>query len=77
MNNEQEVAEALNAINDCLIALGKRLQEVEEYVATMNFSEKILYKPNGKEKYLNIKENYDLIYERLDKLEKEGPWDVK
>ena len=77
MNNEQEVAEALNAINDCLIALGKRLQEVEEYVATMNIAEKVLYKPNGHEKYLNIKENYDLIYERLDKLEKEGPWDVK
>ena len=77
MNNEQEVAEALNAINDCLIALGKRLQEVEEYVATMNIAEKVLYKPNGQEKYLNIKENYDLIYQRLDKLEKEGPWDVK
>lgn len=76
MNNEQEVAEALNAINDCLIALGKRLQEVEEYVATMNIAEKVLYKPNGQEKYLNIKENYDLIYQRLDKLEKEGPWDV-
>tara|TARA_A200000113_G_scaffold174842_1_gene160007 strand:+ start:2655 stop:2888 length:234 start_codon:yes stop_codon:yes gene_type:complete len=77
MNNEQEVAEALNAINDCLIALGKRLQEVEEYVATMNIAEKVLYKPNGQEKYLNIKENYDLIYQRLDKLEKERPWDVK
>lgn len=77
MNNEQEVAEALNAINDCLIALGKRMKELEEYVTTMNISEKILYKPSGQEKYLNIKENYDLIYERLDKLEKEGPWDVK
>ena len=43
----------------------------------MNIAEKVLYKPNGQEKYLNIKENYDLIYQRLDKLEKERPWDVK
>ena len=53
------------------------MKELEEYVTTMNISEKILYKPSGQEKYLNIKENYDLIYERLGKLEKEGPWDVK
>ena len=43
----------------------------------MNIAEKVLYKPSGSDKYLNIKENYDHIYKRLDKIENEGPWDVK
>ena len=77
MNNETDVAEALNAVNECLIALGKRVAEIEEYVTTMNIAEKVLYKPSGSDKYLNIKENYDHIYKRLDKIENEGPWDVK
>tara|TARA_B100001057_G_scaffold449116_1_gene490029 strand:+ start:3707 stop:3940 length:234 start_codon:yes stop_codon:yes gene_type:complete len=77
MNNEQDVVTALNTINECLLSLGERIKQIEEYVTTMAIHEKILYKPNGHEKYLNIKENYDHIYQRLDKLEKEGPWDVK
>lgn len=80
MNNETDVAEALNAVNECLIALGKRVAEIEEYVTTMNIAEKVLYKPSGTDKYLNIKENYDHIYKRLDKIENDLPfesWDAK
>ena len=80
MNNETDVAEALNAVNECLIALSKRVAEIEEYVTTMNIAEKVLYKPSGSDKYLNIKENYDHIYKRLDKIENDLPfesWDAK
>lgn len=67
--DQEEISTALNAINDCLVALGKRLEAVEKHVSEMPTPDKTYYKPKGEEDYLNIKGNYDLIYKRLEKLE--------
>ena len=69
--NEQELALALNTINECMVVIGKRLEEVEKYVSEMplHVHDKLLYKPTNHSDYLNIKGNFDLIYKRLDKLE--------
>ena len=67
--DQEEISTALNAINDCLVALGKRLEAVEKHVSEMPTPDKTYYKPKGEEDYLNIKGNYDLIYKRLEKFE--------
>ena len=69
MMSENEVATALNTVNECLQVIGKRLDAIEQYIQEMPIHDKILYKPKNHPDYLNIKENYDLIYERLEKLE--------
>lgn len=68
-DDQQEISTALNAINDCLIAVGKRLESLEKYVSELPTPDKTYYKPDGEKDYLNIKGNYDLIYKRLKKLE--------
>ena len=69
--NEDEVVTALNTINECLKVIGERIQVLEEYVSEMpiHVHDKLLYKPDNESDYLNIKENYDEIYSRLEKLE--------
>lgn len=68
----EEVSTALNAINDCLKALHERLEAVEKYVQELPTPDKTYYRPEGKEDYLNLKENFDYIYERLDNIETHG-----
>lgn len=65
----EEIAESLVAVNKCLIAIGERLEAVEKYVQTLSPADKIFYKPKGTDDYLNIKDNFDNIYERLGALE--------
>ena len=65
----EEIAESLVAVNKCLIAIGERLEAVEKYVQTLSPADKIFYKPKGTDEYLNIKDNFDNIYERLGALE--------
>ena len=67
--DQEEISTALNAVNDCLIAIGKRLEILEKYVTELPTPDKTYYKPDGEKDYLNIKGNYDLIYKRLKKLE--------
>jgi|TARA_B100000035_G_scaffold304036_1_gene303267 hypothetical protein len=67
--DQEEVSVALNAINDCLKALHERLEAVEKYVQELPTPDKTYYKPEGQDEYLNIKGNYDQIYQRLKKLE--------
>ena len=69
--SEEEVATALNTVNECLRVIGERIQVLEEYVSDMplHVHDKLLYKPTDQENYLNIKENFDHLYKRLDKLE--------
>ena len=45
--DEKEISTALNAINDCLIAVGKRLESLEKYVAELPTPDKTYYKPDG------------------------------
>ena len=65
----EQICESLKNINECLLALGKRLQEVEKYVSELPTPAKTFYKPEGYEDYLNIPENFKEIYKRLGSLE--------
>ena len=67
--SESEVSEALDAINKCLIAVGKRLEAIEKCIQELPTPDKTYNKPRGAEEYITLKENFDLIYERLGKLE--------
>jgi hypothetical protein len=65
ISKDNEVAH--EAINQCLTTILDRLKNLEEY--TLILPGKIQYKPPGIDTYLSLKENLDLIYERLIKLE--------
>ena len=65
----EQIALSLKNINQCLLALGKRLQEVEKYMTELPTPAKTYYKPEGYEDYLNLKENFDEIYRRIRELE--------
>lgn len=65
----QDNQEAHEVINMCLGQIGERLAEIERYLNELPTPDKIMYKPKGAEDYLNMKENYDEIYKRLEALE--------
>ena len=65
----EQIGQILTNVNECLLALGKRLQEVEKYVSELPTPAKTYYKPEGYEDYLNLKENFDEIYRRIRELE--------
>ena len=65
----EQIALSLKNINECLLVLGKRLQEVERYMTELPTPAKTFYKPEGYEDYLNLKENFDEIYRRIRELE--------
>ena len=65
----EQIGAALSAVNQCLIALGKRLEDVEKYVSELPTPDKTYYKPEGYEDYLNLKENFDELYKRVRELE--------
>lgn len=70
MSEEQiGVEDALDAINECLLTIGRRLDALEKYVSEMPTPDKTLYRPLGYEEYMNIKGNYDEIYRRIGELE--------
>mgnify|MGYP001181306881 FL=1 len=66
---EQQLAEALNTINECLKTIGTRLDNLEKYVQELPTPDKTYYKPDDKDDYMNLKDNMDHIYYRLKKLE--------
>ena len=68
-SQEENIAAAFNAINECLQALNKRIEDLEQRIEEIPTPDKTYYKPDGETEYLNIKGNYDLIYKRLKKLE--------
>lgn len=59
---------AHNVLNEICKELIQRLNTLEEYATTQ--LSKIRYRPEGQEEYLSLKQNLDLIYERLNNLEK-------
>ena len=65
----QDNQEAHEVINMCLGQIGERLAEIEKYLNELPTPDKIMYKPKGAEDCLNMKENYDEIYKRLEALE--------
>lgn len=61
---------AHNIINEICRSTMKRLSTLEEYVTTqVTHPGNIRYLPEGQEEYLSLKENLDLIYERLNRIE--------
>lgn len=71
MNPEEieSLNDALDAINQCLIKLNERIENIENYLNELPTPDKVYYKPNGYDDYLNIKGNYDEIYRRIEELE--------
>lgn len=65
----EQIALTLKNINECLLALGKRIQEVEKYVSELPTPAKTYYKPEGYEDYLNLKQTFDEIFRRIRELE--------
>lgn len=72
MNQENEIAKAIGAINECLEALLKRILAIENHVRELPTPDKTYYKPSDKEDYMNLKENFDEIYKRLIALEEKN-----
>ena len=68
---------AHEVVNNCLKAIGSRIGDIEKYVEALptTFTNLILYRPHADEKYLNYKENLDLIYERLNSIEQSNKKD--
>lgn len=60
---------SLTTINDCLVALGKRIEALEKHVNELPTPNKVFYKPKGYDDYLDMKQNYDELYGRIIKLE--------
>jgi len=60
---------SLTTINDCLLALGKRIEGLEKFVNELPTPNKVFYKPEGYDDYLDMKQNYDELYGRIIKLE--------
>ena len=71
MSDEQwsEVVKNNEMINEVLMKIGERLEHLEKYVQALPTPDKTMYRPPNHEEYLNIKENYDLLYRRLEALE--------
>ena len=65
----EQIALSLKNINECLLALGKRLQEVEKYMTELPTPAKTYYKPEGYPEYLNLPSNFKEIYRRIKELE--------
>lgn len=65
----EQIGESLKTINECLQVLGKRLQDVENYISEIPTPDKTYYKPEAYKDYMNLKENFDEIYKRLGKIE--------
>ena len=68
----QDNAEAHDIINRVLQGVVQRLDAIEKYVQEMPTVDKTYYKPKGYDDYLNVKQNYDIIYKRLTELEKDA-----
>jgi hypothetical protein len=65
---DNEIAHTV--INRICLSLADRLKALEEYVTTqVTHPGNVRYLPEGQEDYLTLKENLDLIYSRLNKIE--------
>lgn len=69
-------AKSHEILNECLLSLNERINKIEnilqaavEAINEMEAVNRVAYKPIDQENYLSIKENLDLIYEKLSKLE--------
>ena len=75
--NFVDIAEALKKLNDCILTLNDRLATVENVVTALVEAnneyvsfDKVVYKPLFSEDHVIIKDNLDIIYNKLEELEK-------
>jgi|TARA_B000000609_G_scaffold118901_1_gene92904 hypothetical protein len=68
-SQEENIAAAFNAINECLQALNKRIEDLETKIEEIPTPDKTYYKPKGYEDYLSYRQNLDLIYEKISKMD--------
>jgi maleate cis-trans isomerase len=66
---EVDVGATLLTVNECLIAIHKRLEVLEKYVNELPTPDKTYYKPEGYEDYLNLPNNLKEIYRRIGAVE--------
>tara|TARA_A100001201_G_C4079613_1_gene198482 strand:- start:511 stop:798 length:288 start_codon:yes stop_codon:yes gene_type:complete len=69
-NSLDDNAEAHEILNNTIVSIKGNIDDIVNHVSTLPTADKILYKPEGAD-YMNIKENFDHIYERLGRLENE------
>lgn len=72
----KDVEQAFTTVNECLVVVSQKLSELQtahneivEACSKLQTVDKVLYQPVGDYDYLTMKQNLDLIYERLGKLE--------
>mgnify|MGYP003328839761 CR=1 FL=1 len=53
-SEEENIASAFNAINECLQALSKRIEELETRVEEIPTPDKTYYKPKGREEFRTL-----------------------
>lgn len=75
--NFVDIAEALKKLNECVLTLNDRLATVENVVTALVEAnneyvsfDKVVYKPLFAEDHISIKDNLDIIYNKLEELEK-------
>ena len=77
-DNFNDIANALKVVNECLLSLANRVTELESVVSALVEAnnecvsfDKVVYKPLcGTEDHVSIKDNLDIIYSKLEELEK-------
>ena len=68
-SEEENIASAFNAINECLQSISKRLEQLENKVEELPTPDKYYYRPQGQEEYISLNRNLDLIYEKISKMD--------
>ena len=61
--------EAHVILNELVVKIGKRLQQLEEAMQEMPTPDKTYFRPPGTEDYFTLAQNLNHIYERLEKIE--------
>ena len=71
-----DIGEALKTVNECILTLNDRLTACESTLSAiveahnhLQTVDRVTYRPPGSEEHISVKDNLDLIYERLSKLE--------
>ncbi|AFD02690.1 hypothetical protein Syn7803C97_72 [Synechococcus phage S-MbCM6] len=67
-NSLDDNADAHEILNNTIVAIKGNIDEIVNHISTLPTPDKILYKPAGAD-YMNIKDNFDYIYKRLNRLE--------
>ena len=64
-----DIYNAVEIINECLMKVGERLNNIEKVISETPTPDKIYYKPPGYDDYLSMKQNDDELYKRIGVLE--------